>query len=77
MKVNSKMISHKDTVAMNFKIIFQSHCFCNIDYLGKFFFSNGKIYEGECKGGKGNGKGNKIDLVVRKFINNYLSYFKV
>jgi len=38
--------------------------------LGKFFFSNGKIYEGECKRWKGNGLGNEADLVNSNWVKN-------
>lgn len=67
MKENFKMISHKDMVSINvnftitiyiwFLIVMLSYFFY-FENQGKFFFNNGKIYEGECKEGKGNGIGN-------------------
>lgn len=69
MKASFKMTNHKDKVSKNLKLIINyllsnsiSSLF-DFENLGKFFFSNGKIYEGECKRGKGNGLGNEPDSV--------------
>jgi len=55
MKASFKMTNHKDMVPKNLKIIILHYLLSKsmsslFDFanLGKFFFSNGKIYEGEC-----------------------------
>jgi len=42
--------------------------------LGKFFFSNGRIYEGESKGWNGTGLGYKTDLIRLSSVYKYFSF---